>query len=415
MKATSRFLLLLVAILLSGLPVLAQPEQTDATTVLNKMFSVYSRFKSYQDEGLLITTFDEPTGGTIHKMPFKTFYKTPNLFRFEWTDYGISKLAKTKIIWSNGKDAFTYLEPDRYEKEEALSLAVAGATGISSGTVNTVLEMLRPNEFGWWNPKTWKDLSLSGEELFEGVSCYRLKAKDGDDLVELWVGKSDFLLRKLREESEFGDGLRIKEEIRRKIQVDHSIAEVVFNYKPPIPLTAKKEVDSAEVEKLLNPGPPVWTEFKSEEGRFSILMPDKPQSTSSTFESPQGRFEQHLFIASHHPTLVFMVAYTDIPKQLLVDKYIDGFFDQVRDEFIKSAEGKLASDTPLTVDGHPAREVKVHVFKGELRLRMFLVGERAYMLSVMHMEKPDEEITKKFFSSFKLSPITRSIASAKRR
>jgi hypothetical protein len=59
-------------------------------------------------------------------------------------------------------------------------------------------------------------------------------------------------------------------------------------------------------------------------------------------------------------------------------------------------------------------KLKVHVFKGELRLRMFLVGERAYMLSVMNMEKPDEEVTKKFVLQIKSNyQIDRS--SAKRR
>lgn len=417
MTTTSRSLALVVAILSSALPIMAQAQQeTEATKILNNMFKVYSRLASYQDEGILIATVDEPTGGTIEKMPFKTFFKRPKLFRFEWTDYVLTKLGRTKVIWFNGKEAFTYWEPDRYEKEESLSLAVAGATGVSSTSVNTVIEMLLPDEPRGVTLKELTQVSLAGEEVFEGVSCYRIKGFEMENPVELWVGKNDFLLRKLRREMKYrDDGLRITEDIRRKIQVDQSIPEVVFNYKPPIALTPSKDTDLAEIEKSLNPGPPVWTEFKSEEGRFSISMPAKPASQTSTAETGHGRFEQHAFIASHSP-LLCMAAYMDIPKKLLVGNGGDGFFEAIRDQFIKQVEGKLASETSLSLDGHAGREIKVHMFHGELRLRIFMVGDRLYLLSIMLSDMvtgSHEEAFKKFFGSFKLSPITKPVAAVR--
>jgi hypothetical protein len=286
---------------------------------------------------------------------------------------------------------------------------VAGATGISYGSVHTVLDLLIREEHGAAILKSLTNVSLLGDEEFEGVACYRIKATNSDERVDLWIGKSDLLLRKYRREGKFRDGLWIKEEIRRKIQVNQSISEVVFNHKPPIPLTPRKEIDSEAVDKLLNPGPPVWTEFKSDEGRFSVLMPEKPQSQKSSVETGQGRFEQNAFIASH-PPLVCMVAYTDIPKNFLINKDIDGFFDEIRDQFIKEADGKLESETSLSVDGVAGREVKVHLYRGDLRLRMFLDGDRAYILSVLNLEKPDEEAAKKFFASFKLNRVSRPIA-----
>jgi outer membrane lipoprotein-sorting protein len=413
MKTTSRCLALVVAILAFGLPVLAQaPRKTDAKRILNNMARVYSRFESYQDEGILVTTNDEPTGGTIEKMPFKTFFKRPDLFRFEWIDYGITRLGRTKLIWFNGKEAFTYWEPDRYEKEESLSLAIAGATGISSGTVNTVSELFLPDEAGRSMLKRLEKVSLTGEEVFEGVRCHRIKATDGGDPVELWVGKNDFLLRKFRRETKYEDRLRIEEEIRRKIQVNQSIPEVVFNYKPPISITAPKDSDFSEIDKLLNPGPPVWTEFRSDEGRFTVLMPEKPVSQASTFETPQGRFEEHAFTASHRP-LVCAVAYSDIPGKFLAANDVDVFFQSVRDEFIKEVGGKPASESSLSLQGHPGREIKVHMFRGDLRLRLFLVGDRLYLIWIMKLDtasESDTETFNKFFDSFKLNPTTKSIA-----
>lgn len=416
MKTTLRCLASLIAILSFGLPVIAQPQnKPDAKSILDNVFKVYSRLKSYQDEGILIETRDESTGGTIEKMPFKTSFRRPNMFRFEWTDYTITKLGRTHIVWSNGKEVFTYWEPDRYEKEESLSLAVAGATGVTSGAARTVALLLLPEELGGATWKDLKEVSLAGEEVVDGVNCYRIKAKFGDDPLELWIGKNDFLLRKSREEKKIDEILWITEEFRRKIQVDHSIPDVAFNYKPPIALTPAKEVNSEEIDRLLNPGPPIWTEFKSEAGRFSVLMPDKPVSQASSFDTPQGRFEQQVFTAVHtggDGLIVCVVGYTDLPKQSLVGNDLDGFFQGARDEFIKEVGGKLGSERHLTLDGHPGREIRIIVFRGEVRLRLFLVGERLYQLSVVNAnEKPiEEEAFNKFFASFKLNPINKSIA-----
>jgi len=259
MKTTSRNLAL-VAILWFALPLVAQtPRRTDATSILSNMFRVYSRLASYQDEGILVTTNDEPTGGTIEKMPFKTFFKRPHLFLFEWTEFTITKLGRKNVVWFNGKEAFMYWEPDSYEKKESLSMAVAGATGISLGTVNTVSTMLSPGEFGDSRLNRLVKPALLGEDVFDGIRCFHIKATEDGNPIELWVGKTDFLLRKIKRESKKDEGVRIEEEIRRNIQTDQAIAEAVFNYTPPIPLTPAKDFNTAEIEKLLNPGPPVWT------------------------------------------------------------------------------------------------------------------------------------------------------------
>ena len=412
MKNTSRSLAIAVAVLSFALPVMAQAQRrTDATTILNNMSRVYSRLTSYQDEGVLVTTKDEPTGGTIEKMPFKSFFKRPNLLRFEWTEYTLTKLGRKNVVWSNGKEAFMYWEPDAYEKKESLDMAVAGATGISRGTVNTISTMMWPDEFGSSILERLVKPSLLGEDVFDGVRCFHIKAIEGGDPIELWVGKNDFLLRKIRRETKDDDRITVEEEIRRNIQPDRSIPEVVFNYKPPIPLTTQKDTALEAASKLLDPGPLVWSEFRSEEGRFSVLLPEKPTSQASTLEMSQGRFEQHVFIASHLP-LICTITYADFPKQSLVANDVDGLFDGVRDEVIKGVGGKFASENKLLLDGYAGREIKVHMFRGELRLRLYLVGDRLYILSLFNVEKAfaSDEEPNKFFASFKLNSPARTIA-----
>jgi len=47
------------------------------------MTARYAALSSYQDEGIVVTNYDEATGGKIEKQPFKTLFKRPNLFRFD--------------------------------------------------------------------------------------------------------------------------------------------------------------------------------------------------------------------------------------------------------------------------------------------------------------------------------------------
>ncbi|HKR15477.1 MAG TPA: DUF2092 domain-containing protein [Pyrinomonadaceae bacterium] len=416
MKTTSRSLLL-IAILSFAWPAMAQPQRKpDPQRILDNMFRVYSGLKSYQDEGIVIETRDEPTGGTIEKLPFKTSFKRPNFFRFEWTDYGITKLGRTHIVWSNGNEAFTYWEPDRYEKTESLGLAVAGASGVSSGAARTVSSMLITEEIGGVTWKRLEKVSLVGEEVVDGVRCYHVKAISGDEPLELWIGKADFLLRKHRQERKLDEDLYITEEFRRKIQVDHSIPDLAFNYQPPIALTPRNDITSEQIDRLLNPGPPVWTEFRSEVGRFSVMMPEKPTSQASAFETPQGRFEQHAFTAAHS-WLICVLSYTDFPKETLVANDVEGMLETTRDQFIKQLDGKLESETSLSLDGHPGREVKVNMFRGKARFRLFLVNYRLYVLLATTLdnssESDEDEKFNKFFTSFKLTPIAKPIAALK--
>jgi outer membrane lipoprotein-sorting protein len=391
-------------------------EKPTARLLLDQMAEKYSRLVSYQDDGVVITTYDEETGGRIEKLPFKTSFKRPNLFRFEWTDYFLSKLGKRRVVWSNGKDAFTYWEPDRYEKEKYLGLAIAGATGISGGSAHTVPRLLLADEVSGLSVTDLKGISLLGEEVFEGMPCYHIKGAHphGEGFYELWIGKSDLLLRRVRQETKDSDSKKVttEEEIRRNIHVNEPIANALFDYKPPIDLTPPADPKSLEDLTSILDAAPVWTEFKSEAGRFSILMPAKPNYATQTFETGQGRFEHHVFIATAG-LLACFVDYADMPKQFGEAKNSDALFDLARDEFLKGAQAKLERETNISMDGHPGREVRMHVYGGAVRLRLFLISGRLYQLSITLVKKEatsEEETIEKFFKSFKATSLAKSIA-----
>jgi outer membrane lipoprotein-sorting protein len=395
-------------------PLVRSQQRPTARLLLDQMAEKYSHLVSYQDEGVVITTYDEETGGRIEKLPFKTLFKRPNLFRFEWTDYFLSKLGTKRVIWSNGKDAFTYWEPDRYEKEEELGLAIAGATGVSGGSAHTVPRLLLADEVGGFSVTELKHTSLLGEDVFEGVLCYHIKgAHPNGDFYELWIGKKDLLLRKVRQQKKDTDKVVTDEEVRRNIHVNEPIANTLFDFKPPIKLTPTDDSKSLENLKSILEAAPVWTEFKSEAGRFSILMPAKPNYATQTLETREGRFEHHIFIATVGAALFCFVDYADMPKQLGDAKNSDALFDVARDEILKAAEAKLERETNISMDGHPGRELKLHMYGAEASVRFYLISGRLYQLSITVLDKKgtsEAETIEKFFKSFKALTPPKSIA-----
>lgn len=82
------FLTFFLLVLLFSFSLNGQSQQRKLTPqeIIRKMAQVYASCSSYQETGVVETTFDEVTSGRIEKKPFKTYFKRPALFRFEWID-----------------------------------------------------------------------------------------------------------------------------------------------------------------------------------------------------------------------------------------------------------------------------------------------------------------------------------------
>jgi len=340
-------------------------------------------------------------------MPFKTFFSRPSYFRFEWTSY-LSSRGTKYVIWSDGNEAFTYWEPDRYEKERDLSMAIAGGTGISSGSIYTISSLLRVKDIDGYSVTELRTAALVGIEGFEGTPCYRIKGTNHvGEPTELWIGTGDLLLRKVREESKNPTYNSIQEEVRRNIRTNQSIAHEVFEFKPPIPLTAKKE-DGDETPSFEEEAPN-WTEFHSEPGRFSILLPRPPTSRVVTVEAPQATIEHHLF-RSMGRTVSCVIQYSDLPKQFTADP--NQLFNETRDEFVRQTQARLSGESAVSQGGYSGREIRLDAGSLKTRARFFLVDQRLYQLAltVFDEEGSSDKQFERFFNSLKVSPSPKVIA-----
>ena len=121
----------------------SEPKQEAFTAkqVLDRMSKTYAGCKTYGDSGVVKTLFVQDTGTRTVEIPFKTAFVRPGQFRFEYKN-GTDR----HIIWSKGKDVQTWwdLQPG-IQKPESLQLAVAGATGVSSGSAARIPAMLMPD------------------------------------------------------------------------------------------------------------------------------------------------------------------------------------------------------------------------------------------------------------------------------
>jgi outer membrane lipoprotein-sorting protein len=204
-----------------------------AEAVLQEMLLRYAAIESYQDRGVVLTTWpDKPQADEII---FTTFFRRPNRFRFEWTSHHpyppLRHLKTHNLIWCDGTNVFFYRDQNGgVEPEASLIMAIAGATGISKGSALTVSNMLLP-EIDAVSLADLQDLHLR-EDIFEETSCYCIRGRDlRSDYHELRIGVADYMLRSLSTTHENG---ATSDEIRREIQVDARIEEHIFQFQPAL-------------------------------------------------------------------------------------------------------------------------------------------------------------------------------------
>lgn len=153
--------------------------------------------------------------------------------------------------------------------------------------------------------------------------------------------------------------------------------------------------------------PKSWKAFSSKEGRFTVLLPGTPEKNVRTYESPYGKLDEHSF--SLKTFALYAVIYTDYPeKDGLRD--VRAFFAGVREGHLRALNGQLLEEKEDNRAGYAGHIIKVRAANGYVsRLRVYLVGNRAYILFVIMPEqnagaeslKFYEETAMKFLDSFK--------------
>jgi len=201
-----------------------------AQDLIRDVVEHYAQMSSYQDMGVVRQWFNAKAPPL--ETTFSTSFKKPSLFRFEFASPHpyppLRHIITTHVIGSDGTTAYTLVKEHeataRVEIEESLSMAVAGATGISSGSAHTIGRLLLP-EVGGLSLMDLVRPSRKQDRSFLGAVCYCIDAKHPrGPTLELWIEKNTLLLRKLVQSARKNPS----EELRQGIRVDQLVKKSIF-------------------------------------------------------------------------------------------------------------------------------------------------------------------------------------------
>ena len=198
-------------------------EPDPAVSVLANVAVAYASVSAYQDSGVVLTHDPEKDGPD--EIIFQTLFLRPDQLRFDWIRHHpyppLRHIKTSSSIWPDGRGSHLLANGSAKPREASLSLAVAGATGVSRGSAHHIPRLLTSAITGFALVDLG-DPKLLGEEVFEGVRCHRIQGTHpGGATYQLFIGKDDFLIRRILRESR---GMVPSEEIRREIRINDKVS-----------------------------------------------------------------------------------------------------------------------------------------------------------------------------------------------
>lgn len=165
------------------------------------MIERYAACLSYKDSGFLRNYLE---GEDVPQRPFLTFrtkYKLPYFFRFEWQDH-ISENSpwRENIIGCDGQNAYSKYEESGLKTQTSLKYAIAEANAVSRNSVAQISQHLPELDL---LPVSWlerhKNLTWIGTETANGRDCFCIASsvKNAQDSM-LWIACNDFSLRRVK-------------------------------------------------------------------------------------------------------------------------------------------------------------------------------------------------------------------------
>ena len=144
-----------------------------------------------------------------------------------------------------------------------------------------------------------------------------------------------------------------------------------------------------------------WVRFTSEEGHFSVMMPETPTDKAETTQSEHGPYTTHLFIVKD-TTSVYLIGWVDYHPDFNFNRQQE--LEANRDNFVKGINAKLLTTRATIIDGYSAIEFTAETGDRLFKSRVYMVGRRPYQIVIGSPKGQDDSInTNKFFNSFKIS------------
>jgi hypothetical protein len=195
----------------------ADSSTADVQEIMQSMNRAYAGAMTYRDDGVVLRREGSP-------IEFSYQFVRPNFLRFSWRDKSFFGLIDgLSVVRSDGQESSTCRTPPLWltdcRKEEGLVMAMAGAAGVSHAT--TLFRLLTRESSGF-PINQLEGMVLVGKDLVEGTDCYRVTGNHprGFGKYEVWIGTSDFLIRKIKTDRD--------EEIHRNIVINTDMPANTF-------------------------------------------------------------------------------------------------------------------------------------------------------------------------------------------
>lgn len=185
----------------------------NARAYLQAVHAHYRSLQAYSDSGL--SRAMDPR--RPHVCRFETRYLAPGLFRFAFERAHPSPNLKHRVsrsvVGHDGDSAYLHVQhhgrPATLNRPGSLDIALAMATGISSGTAHTIGALLFADVSGW-SLLDLRRLRFRHHRIVAGVRCVCVSGiHPRGGRVSAWFGADDMLLRRLLDSRLGAEELRV--------------------------------------------------------------------------------------------------------------------------------------------------------------------------------------------------------------
>ncbi|MEO7299418.1 MAG: hypothetical protein ABI042_12685 [Verrucomicrobiota bacterium] len=147
-----------------------------------------------------------------------------------------------------------------------------------------------------------------------------------------------------------------------------------------------------------------WKEFSSAEGNFKMKFPQEPERKIVSGRMDDPRFQEVTFFTAMSGKTVFMAGFADDFNDTVRDFSISQRLDAAVEGAVINTQGvmKSISEKNILLKGYSGREIDLAGSGGDGRMRIYLVGNRRFILGVMGENIRFNKTTSKFLDSFEL-------------
>jgi len=175
-----------------------KPAALSAAEIIRQSQAKYASLTSYSDEGSTVATLGTTTASSF---TFTINLARTNLYQIVWRQAGEFFLPQG-VVWSDGSGDFLWMgktfKPQKYTDKE---MALASATGISGGAAASVPGTFFKLKWGNQFAGSTAESKRKADDKIGDTDCYVLTHGAGGRTNTLWIGKQDFLIHQVENDT----------------------------------------------------------------------------------------------------------------------------------------------------------------------------------------------------------------------